>query len=109
MLSGGITSGMQNTGDAVGCLQGESNLAIKGIKRHSEVDQLSNAGGRLIYEDTHRLFITQAITGSDGILEVEFGGITPPDSGGDASLGMSRIAVFNAAFSDDQHAAMLFG
>ncbi|MBA7678353.1 hypothetical protein ES703_86627 [subsurface metagenome] len=108
VFASGITPGMQNPGDAVRCLQSQGNFAVKGIKGHPKVDQFGNAGGSLIDQNAHCLFITQASTGADGIAEVKLGGIISADSGGNASLGIFGIAVVNAAFSDDQHASLLF-
>ncbi len=57
MLAGGITAGMQDTWHSVSRLLGKSNLSIKGIKWHPDVDQVSNAGWGFVDQYPHCLFI----------------------------------------------------
>lgn len=71
MLPGGIPSGVEDTGYAMGCLQGEGYLPVKGVKGDSVVDQVSNSVGGFTRQDTYYLLITQAIAGGDGVPKVK--------------------------------------
>jgi hypothetical protein len=55
----------------MGCLQGEGNLPVKGVKGDSVIDQVGNSVRGFTYQDTHRPFITQAIAGGDGVPKVK--------------------------------------
>ncbi|MBA7651331.1 hypothetical protein ES703_59150 [subsurface metagenome] len=109
ILASGITPGVQDAGDAVRRLHGQGNPPVKGVKGNPKVDQFGNAGRGFGYQDTHRLFITQVVSSSNGILQVKLLRIIASYGSSNTPLGMFRIAVFNTALGHNEHAALLFG
>ena len=100
---------MQDAGHAVGGLHGESDLPIKGIKRHPVIDEVGDTSRGFVSQDMYRFLIRQAITGFHGILRMKLRGIVLTDSGGNTPLGIFGVAVINTALGDNQHAALLLG
>jgi hypothetical protein len=107
VFTGGIASGMQDTRYAVGSFKCERNFAVYRIERHTKIDQVSDAVRSFISQDVHYIFIAQTVTGSDGIVIVQFGGIVGTDGGGNSTLSMAGIAVFNAALGYHKDTAVL--
>ncbi|MBA7688375.1 hypothetical protein ES703_96855 [subsurface metagenome] len=109
MLTSGITPGVEDTGDGVSCLGGEGNLAVNGVKGNAKIDQVADAVRGFVGQDTHCLFITQAVAGGDSILEVKLGGIILSYGSSDTPLGVFGVAVVNTAFGYNQHPPLLLG
>ena len=107
--AGGVASGVQDARHAVGRLAGEGDLPVEGVEGDAEFDQVGDAVGGFLGKDAHGFFVAQPGAGGDGVLEVQLGGIHHADGGGDASLGVARVAVFDAALGDQQDAAVLPG
>ena len=65
-----IEESMEYPGQTMSSLHGQGNLAIKSIKWHPHLDQISDAVRGFIYQDMYCPFITQTISSSYGILKV---------------------------------------
>jgi len=85
ILPGSVAAGMKNARYAVGRLQGQGNLAVEGIERHAEIDEVGDTGGLLRSKCRTAFFIGKAGAGFESIFKMELGGIVLADSRGDAA------------------------
>jgi hypothetical protein len=107
MFAGGIAAGMQNARDAVSGFQSERYFAVYGIEGHSKVDEVGDTIWTFICQNMDYLLVAQSVPGQYGIPVVQFRGIVDTDGGGNSSLCMAGIAVFDAALGDHEDAALL--
>ena len=67
MFTGGITPGMQDAGNAVGCLHGEGNLSIKSVEWYPIIYEVSDTSRGFVGQNMCRFLIRQAASGVHGI------------------------------------------
>jgi hypothetical protein len=90
---GGVTAGMQDSPPAVGSLPGQAQALAVAVKYGAQADQFPDPVGAFADQGCHRLRITQAGPGHQGILPVQQGRVRVPQGGGDTPLGLVGAGV----------------
>ena len=101
-LAPGGVLGVQHAPDAVGRFARRRRPAIRvAIEARAPVQQLGDVGGTFLDERAHRVRLAQAVTGREGVLEVQARRIVVAHGHGDAALRPPRAALFRFALRED--------
>ena len=107
MGAGSVAAGVEDAGLAVRALAAEGHLTIDAIEWHAEAHQVPDALCRLRDEDARRLFVHQSGAGLKRVAEVQLGRVVRADGGGDAALGVARVALVDGALGQHEHSSVL--
>ena len=99
-------------GDArvgVASFEGGGDIAINHIESAAPVEQLPDKPGTLADDEVNGFFIAESAACAQRIGDVRFEFVGFFEDGGDASLGVPGIAVFDGSFCNDGYGAVLRG
>ena len=88
-----VAAGVEDAVAGVGGLLAERDLAVGGVERHAEVDEIVDAVGGGLDEDARGCSSTRPAPAVDRVAEVQLGVVVGADGRGDAALRVLRVAT----------------
>lgn len=107
LASGGIAVRVQHAGAAVGAFAGECELGAFAIELRAPGDEFLDTIGAFFDENACGLRIDEAVTGRQGVLEMQADLVFVAESDGDAALCVLRSRFCDLLLGKHENAAAL--
>jgi hypothetical protein len=92
---------------AVGAFLAERHLAVDAVEGDAEAHEVGDTVGGFARKDARGLGIDETGAGVECVCEVQIGAVVGADGGGNATLGVLRVALVDAALGENEDAAVL--
>src|ERR1019366_944079 len=101
----GVSVGMQHAAAAMRSFASKRDLGAGAIELRAPCDELLDTGRAFFHQDSCSLFVAQAVTSLERVLQVEADFIVIAKSGSDSTLCVLGVGFRDLTFRQTQHAA----
>lgn len=107
LAAGGVAVGVEDAGEAVGSFAGSHEFAVEAIEVRSPPQQFFDAGRSLLHQDACGGLVDEAVSGGQGVFEMQSDVFGSAHGDGDAALRVGGVGLSESFLGDDEDTAVL--